>query len=329
LLHALRDGFRLVRRSWGLAFLILSTNLLVAAVLVIPLQRTLEAELSKKDAASRMLDGFDYRWWSEWSSRQSGWTGSFGPEILGVGFAFRNLELLLGGQLPARLPARLPAGAEDHSGSVDGVILGLGALYLLLQTFLTGGILAVFRGSQGEWTLRSFLHGSSFYFGRLLRVGLLALAIDLLLFLLNVPLAHWVDARAREAVSELTASAWLLGRYALLLLALLLLHLLSGYAKVIVVLEDRASAALAFLSSVGFCARHALKVCGLFLAVVALSILMLATWSFFDSRWTTTGYASQAVALLLAEGFVLGRILLRLLLLGSQLALYRRSEAPT
>jgi hypothetical protein len=328
LLLALRDGFRLVRRSWGLVFLILASNLLVAAVLAVPLQRALEAELSKKDAASRMLEGFDYRWWSEWSSRQTGWTGSFGPEIFGVGFAFRNLELLLGGQLPARLPARLPAGAEEPNESADGVILGLGVLYLLLQTFLTGGILAVFRGSQGEWRLRGFLHGSGFYFGRLLRVGLLALAIDLLLFRLNVPLARWVDAHAREAVSELTASAWLFGRYAALLLALLLVHVLSGYAKVIVVLEERSSALLAFLSSVGFCARHAAKVLGLLLAIVALSVLLLLSWSFLDSHSTTAGYASQAVALLIAEGLVLGRIALRLAFLGGQVALYRSSEAP-
>ena len=324
---ALAQGFRLVKRSWGLGFLVLAGNVLMAAVLAIPLQGVLERELSKKDAAVRMLNGFDYRWWSEWSNRQTGWTTSFSPETFGVGFAFRNLELLLGGQLPARLAARPQADGEDTGRGVDGVILGLGVLYLLLQTFLNGGMLAVFRGSQGEWTMRGFLHGSAFYFGRLLRVGLLALAIDLVLFSLYVPLAHWADWRAREAVSEWTASAWLLGRHALLLVGLLLVHLLSGYAKVIVVLEERSSAVLAWLSSLGFCARHALKVSGLLLVIVALSVLLLATWSFLDSNWMVTGYTSQLVALLLAEGLVLGRIFLRLVLLASQLALYRGQAA--
>ena len=53
------------------------------------------------------------------------------------------------------------------------------------------------------------------------------LLVDALVFALNVPLAGWADDRAREAVSETTAMAWLLGRHALLLLALLLVHMVS------------------------------------------------------------------------------------------------------
>src|SRR5262245_50223173 len=140
MIRPLLEGFRLVKRSWGLGFLILATNVLVAAVLVVPFQGVLESELSKKDAAYGMLNGFDYRWWSEWSSRQTGWTSSFGPDILGAGFSLKNLDLLLSGHLPGDLPAGLTEATRgrpgdetgmDRPAGIDGVILGLGVLYLV------------------------------------------------------------------------------------------------------------------------------------------------------------------------------------------------------
>lgn len=331
----LRDGFRGVLRSWGLVFVVLAVNLALAAVLAVPLAGVLERDLRKTGAAADMLYGFDAAWWGQWNETQSGWSKSFGPEIFGVGFAFRNIELLLRGELPLGLMRSPPAGEEagDAGAAVggarlDGVILGLGALYLLVQTFLLGGILGVFRGELGSWTVRGLLHGSGFYFGRLLRVALVALLIDYVLFRLNAPFARWADARAREAVSENTAMAWALGRHALLLLALLAVNMLSSLAKVIVVLEERSSAILAWLSAVGFCAANLVRTVGHYASLVVLGFLLLGVWSFLDGRLETTGYKTQLLALLLAEALIVGRIALRLSLFAGQMALYRRQTRP-
>jgi hypothetical protein len=124
--------------------------------------------------------------------------------------------------------------------------------------------------------LRGLLHGSGFYFGRILRVSALVLALDGLVFWANAPFALWVEERARESVSETTALAWLFGRHLLLLLALLLVHLLSCYARVIVVLEERRSALLALLSSAGFCLRNLGKAFGHLLVLALLAVLLVA-----------------------------------------------------
>src|SRR5881397_1943421 len=103
MLYALVQGWRLLRRSFGLALLLLAVNLAAALLLAVPLARILRGELRHAQASQGMLYGFDFPWWSQWSERQSGWTASFGPEIFGVGFVFRNLELLLKGALPVSL----------------------------------------------------------------------------------------------------------------------------------------------------------------------------------------------------------------------------------
>jgi hypothetical protein len=317
---ALRHGLRAVRRNAGLALLLFVVNVGFAALLAVPLAGILERDLASTDAAAEMMYGSSFPWWSRFSDAQRGWTESFSPEILGIGFAYRNVEALLQGQLPLGLFAS----GEDRQGRLDPVILGIGALYLLLQIFLGGGLLVVFRSPESGWKLRGLLHGSGFYFGRFVRIALLALACDGLLFWLNAPLARWVDGLAIEAVSETTAMALALGRHALLLLALLFVHLVSSYAKVITVVEERGSALLAFLSSVAFCLGNLLRTAGHFLAIIVLGAAAVVAWNALDSRWETTGYKTQVVALLLAQGLVIVRLGLRLGLLAGQVALFRR-----
>ena len=312
---ALRAGFRSVARNGGLVVLVLLANLAFALALAVPLSMQLEGDLANRGAASSMMYGFDYDWWAQWTERQEGPPSALSPDILGTGFAFRNLELLLQGALPGGLFAR------GGQALLDPTVLGVGALYLLLQVFLTGGLLGVFRSPQGGWTVRGLLHGAGFYFGRILRVSLLALAAAGVVFALNVPFARWVDALAREAVSERTALALGLGRHALLLVVLALVHMVSSYAKVLVVREERLSAVLAFLSSAGFCTRNSLAVAGQYVVVAALALALLAVFGALDARLEIVGWRSQLVALCLFQLVVAARIALRLGLLASQVEL--------
>jgi hypothetical protein len=323
MLYALREGFSRLRRNLGLVFVVFVVNLALAAVLAVPLAQRLEASFENRAAAQANLYGFDASWYGAWKDGQAGWTRDFGPEIFGAGFVFRNLELLLKGQLPLRLFGW----TDEASPSVDGVVLGLGFLYLAVQTFLAGGLLGVFRAPAASFTLRGFLHGSGFYFGRLVRVALVGLLLAWVVFRLNAPFARFADHMARESVSETTALAWSVGRHVLLLLALLLVSLLSGYAKVIVVVEERSSALLAWVSAVGFCMGRAPAVLGHATAVAAAGLLAVALWAWLDGLWATTGYWSQLVAVALMQGLVFVRIGLRLGLLAGQTALYSAPRA--
>jgi hypothetical protein len=157
---------------------------------------------------------------------------------------------------------------------------------------------------------------------------LIALVAAWVVFRLNGPLARWADGQARESVSESTAMAWLLGRHALLLLALFFVNLVSGYAKTIVVVEERASALLAFVSALSFCVRSFTRTFGHYLAVALLGVGLLGLWRLLDGAYVTTGYKTQLLTLLLFQLFVLARLALRVMLMGGQLALYRRLAAP-
>lgn len=327
----LADGFRTLRRSLGLVPLLLVFNLALAALLALPLALALEHDLRNTDSAARMTAGFDYDWWSEWSQRQKGYARHLSPELLGLGFAAKNLELLLKGNLPAGLFAGVvangprPPGSADRS--LDPLVLGLGLVSWLVQLCLTGGVLGVFRAPQGRFTIAGLLHGSSFYAGRLLRIGLIALGAAGLVFVLWSPVSQLAEARAKEAVSETAALAWSFARYALLLLALALVHMVSSYAKVILVIEDRQSAVLAILSGASLAARNLGAAAAQYLGTGLVGAGLLAAWGLVESVFEPTGFRTQIVFLGMAEGLVASRIGLRLWLLASQVALHRRAQA--
>jgi hypothetical protein len=206
---------------------------------------------------------------------------------------------------------------------LDPAILGLGLLYLLLQSFLAGGLIAVFRRPRGGWTLRGLVHGAGFYFARMFRLTLVSLAALWLLFALNSPFARVVDRAAREAVSGESATLLVLGRHALLLLALLLVHMVVSHARVLVVREERLSVLLATLSSVAFCARRFAAASGQYLCVAAAGLALVFVFGRLDSWLAVVGYKTQLVALVLFEAFMAARVGLRLWLLASQVELQR------
>ena len=331
MLSALRDGFRSLGRNWGLVLLVLATNLAFALALAVPFALQLDRDLAHTGASGTMMYGFDYDWWSLWSERQVGPSRTFGPDVLGPGFAFKSVDLLLRGRLPGglfsdaarRTGEEVPTGREEGPQDTDAVVLGVGVLYVLLQVFLLGGLLGVFRAPRGGWTFRSLVYGSGFYFGRLLRVSLVALALAGIVFALDVPFARWVDRLARDAVSERTALLLLLGRHAVLLAALLAVHMVASFARVVVVTEERRSALLAWLTSLGFCARNVLAAAGQYAVVIVGAVLLLGLWGLADAHLVVTGWRSQILALVGFEALVLVQIALRLGLLAGQLELYR------
>ncbi len=313
--HALVEGFRRMARAPGLVVVVYLANLLFAALLALPLAGALESSLRAKPGVTLESGAF----WADWGQAHGGWTSEFSPDILGSGGFFLAVERLLGGALPGGAFASL---AGLPTAPVDGVILGLGLAYLLAQAFFAGGLLGTYRALRGTWSPNGFFHGSAFYFGRMVRAGLVGLAFVALVFALHAPVARLLSAFARETRSE--TSALFLGflSHALLLVFVLFVSTVTAYARVIIVAEERRSAVLAYLSALVFsCGRSFPKAFGHSLVMATLTALLALGWARLDALVDP----SVLALFVLGQFFVATRISLRLATLAGRFALYNRA----
>jgi hypothetical protein len=314
--YVLAEGFRRMLRTPGLVFLVYATNLLFAALLALPLAGALESELASNPGATLESGVL----WADWAQKQGGWMREFSPDILGSGGFFASLERLLGGAFPSGLFTSFSAFA---SGKVDGVLLGLGLAYLLVQSFFAGGLLGTYRAARGTWSPNGFFHGSAFYFGRMLRTSLVGLLFAALAFVLHAPVARLLTRISLPTTSE--TAALLLGflAHALLLLLLLFVSTVTSYARVIVVAEERRSAVLAYLSAVAFaCGRNFPAAFGHTLVMATLVALLALGWA----RGDALAEPIFPAVVVLGQLVVAARIGLKLATLAGRYALFTRAS---
>ena len=209
--------------------------------------------------------GFDYDWWAEWSPRQEGPSrGPLAPTSSAPASPSGTSTCCCGASCPAGLFARASRGRrrprDPRRGRALLAAAGLPDRRPPRRLPRAAGRLDPPRPrARLRLLLRPDPPGEP---PRPRRGGLV--------FALNAPFARWVDglarrgrlgadrARARRSAATPCSS-----------LALVLVHMVSSHAKVLVVREERLSAALAFLSSLGFCARNLAAVLGQYLAVGA------------------------------------------------------------
>ena len=191
-------------------------NLLVGLTLAVPFAFQFEAMLDESAYEGHMLGGLDFVW-MEWFRDHDGGLGStFGPTLLGIAPFLHHLELILTGELH-----RLPV-----------LILTVGALYLVLQSFMTAAILGSLANDPGGTTVREFFRNGSEFFGRVLRVRLLSLSLlGVGIWLIGLPLGERAVNLALTAPTDRRAFLIALGFQGAVLAVILSLKLISDMRR--------------------------------------------------------------------------------------------------
>ena len=256
ILDAARRGLRRAGALWGLVLFLLAVNLLTAAVLAVPMALTLRAgPVQPRRRATTCCTRSTIpggrrgrtptrgrpspRTSSAWASPSRTSTCSWGATCPPASSRGRD---------PERVRATPSRGHRLHRSSPSG------RRTCCCRSSSAAACWHRSARPRPDWTVRGLLHASGFYFGRLLRLVLLVLVLDALLFWLYAPLARWADdQRARGRVRNARAMVWMLGRHLALLLALL------AVSMVVVLCADAhraggaSSAILAFLSAAALC----------------------------------------------------------------------------
>jgi hypothetical protein len=257
--------------------------------------------------AGRVLNGVALDWWDEFTAQAAGLSATFTPGILGFGGTLWNLSGVLDGVAPP---------------PILQFVLGAAAIG---ATFLWGGLLDRLARARPLFAY-GFFAAAGGYFGRLLRLNLLALAAYALWLgpvhgLLFDDLYPWL---IRDLTVERTAFLARLTLYLAFGLPLLALNLGFDYARVRLVVEDRRSALGSLAAGWRFVRRRPIRTGGLYALNGAAFLALLGAWMTLAPGGGASGRALW-LAFGLSQLYVLARLALRLVFAASEVA-YFQSE---
>lgn len=320
MLHALLDGARRAARGWRLLVLLWAVNLLLALPFAIALAHQLDDSLGQGLAHGDQLDGFDMGWYGELEAETREVAGAlaetFGPEVLGGGAFFDNLERWWRGDFLSLPP----------------LLVGAGLLYALVWVFLLGGVLERLAWLGGRVVARErsagFFAGCGRHFSRFVVLALLSGVLYYFVYRLARSGFGWLEEATIDVTSERTVLLWVVAGAALTVLLLSLVRVVFDYAKIAVVADDRRGALAGLGVALRFVGARPLSTLGIYWAVALAGVLLLGLYAAVAPGAGGASWPAVILGFLLGQLAIAGKLALRLVTLGAETAYYAPATAP-
>jgi hypothetical protein len=301
-------GFKITGRVIRMLILLFVINLAFSMILAVPMYRSLEESLGNSLAGERMAEGFDYLWWQEYRDNARGLEKTFTPTIIGKGAILDNMESLIQLQVFDLPPA----------------VLVFGILYIILHTFLAGGILSVFRKGEFQFSMRSFFKGAGAHFFRFFWLMILSWVFFLIIGTgVKSGLNSILDGIRDTAFSEITPFYLGMAFSAVVFFLILFVQMAFDYGRIKIVLEDSPNVLASAAGAFGFVFRNLGSTLGLFYLLFLVQVFFTLLYILIQGVIPQSTFFGVAIAFLCQQIFVFGLIGIRCWLYSSQMELYR------
>lgn len=301
-------GFKLVRKSPQMILLLFIVNFSFSMILAIPMYHSLKDSLGRSETGDKMAEGFDYMWWEEFSDESTGLETTFTPSIIGKGAILNNLEDLV----------------QMEFFNLPPVILITGFFYMILHTFLAGGILSIFLKETPKFSMKGFFSGSGTYFSRFFLLMLISWGFFFgVASFLGGGFTSILDNVRENAVSEIKPFYLRLFFSAIFFFFLLFIQMVFDYARIKTAVEDNRNVLKSTLGAFGFVFRHPGSSLGLYYLIFLVNIGITVIYILLKEFLSQSSWPGVLIAFFIQQLFIFAIIGLRCWLYSSQMELYR------
>jgi hypothetical protein len=301
-------GFITTGKATRMIILLLVINLAFSLILAVPMYHSLKDSFGNSLVGDRMAEGFDYLWWEEYRDEAQGMEQTFTPSIIGKGAFLNNLEGLI----------------QLRIFDLPPIVLVFGLFYIILHTFLAGGILSILRNSDHKFSLKKFFSGAGSQF---VRFFLLMLISWVFFLIIGQAIKGGLDSilgGVREtAFSEITPFYLGLVFSAVVLFLFLFVQIVFDYGRIKIVLEDSPNILASTAGAFGFVFRHLGSTLGLFYLLFLVQIIFTLIYILIQGVIPQSSFLGVMGAFLFQQFFIFGLIWIRCWLYSSQMELYR------
>lgn len=303
---AIFRGLFKVLGSPGLVVWLWMVNVAVALPLAAMMADSLEASIGASRVDEALTRGFDMGWFGEYQADAKGLEKTFTPTVVGVGAFLNNLDAWFNGSM--------------FDG--DSPLLGVGILYVLLWSLLTGGILERYSDGAGIFRLKEFFEKAGSHFFRFARLTVLSGILYYLIYRFAAWMFAAIEASTRDVTVEESIFAYVIAASALVVFLLALVNMAFDYAKIATYHENRRSMLLAALRGFGFVLTHPAKTISFYLGLglVGAALLGLYSWIAPGALQSTT--MGLILSFLVAQLYLITKLVLRLTFYAGQMEIY-------
>ncbi len=308
--QAISTGFSRAVTSVGLVALLWVTTLAAALPFALVVRDAIERSVGPSRVHLDLEERFDMDWYSEYAHESVGIERLLTPTSVRPAAFLDNLEAWFSGELFLTRPE----------------IVALGVAFALGWILLSGGIFWRFAYRENELSLRTFFGRGAELFPRFARLA----AITGIAYFLVYRFSRWLfpqlDELMRDVTVERTALAVHLAGAVLVVFLLVLIKLVSDYAKASVVLDDRRGMLAAAWHATRFVATHPLRTFGAYASIAAIGFLLLAFYSLVSPGHSQAGSLGVVWVFLLSQAFLAVRIVQRLTVCATTVEIYRSTD---
>ncbi len=291
-----------------MVLLLVIINLLFSLPFAVSLYSSLQDSMGLSEASEKMAKGFDYLWWEEYKDQSEGIEKTFSPSIIGPGAILNNLQAL----------------AEMRLTAVPPILLAWGVLYLILRSFLAGGILSIYNQERPKFDLKRFAQGAASFFSRFFTLMLISWAFFLAVAtVLNYGFRPLLENISEKANSEVEPFLFGLLFSLTILVLLLFIQMVFDYARIKIVVENHRNVLKASFKAFGFVFKHIFSTLSLYYLIVFMQVATAIIYIYLKSLIPQINSPFVLGAFVLQQLFIFALLWLRCLLYSSQMELYR------
>jgi hypothetical protein len=209
--------------------------------------------------------------------------------------------------------------------NVSQLIFTYGLFYIILNTFLAGGILNLFHKEQ-NFRITNFFVGASLYFKRFMRLFAISLLFIIFILLMGSVIQFIFGKLSSSADTELwpvvlTTIVWIF-----IGMMLILINMLFDYAKIIAVVNDFYDMKETTKNALMFVMMSMRKTVFLFLLYVFTALILFCIYWIIKSIIPISNTAGVIIFFLLTQIYMIFKIWLRVSIFNGQFIFYKFSN---
>ena len=213
---------------------------------------------------------------------------------------------------------------QESLAAIGAGVLGAGLAYVILQIFLSGGIVGRVLDREGAAGLGAFTGDSGRYFGRFVRVFLISVVfVALTLGLIMKLVSALFEPLSKAAITEWVPLILSNVHFLLALLLLSIVHMIIDYTRIAVVADQERRVFKALRHALTFLRTRFFRAWSIYLLIVAATVAGSIVFYIVLGRLAAPTVVTIIAALVWMQAYLFFRTWIRTLFVAAQAEYYR------